>query len=480
MMDNVIIGRKYEQKLINDCCKSDRAELIAIYGRRRVGKTYLVRSMFNDKFAFSFTGLYDVSRQVMLEQFRKNLERYSGERIPKIKDWFEAFDKLRSYLETLKRERLIVFLDELPWMDTRKSNFLQAFSFFWNDWASTVRNLKIIVCGSAATWMMSHIIGDKGGLYGRVSRAVYLAPFTLLETEDFLRNVKGMDISHRQTMEIYMTMGGIPYYLNMIEKGVPIDSCIDRLFFAQGAPLRGEFDFLFRSLYKDSKNYLKVIEALSTRLRGMTRKELVSAAKISEGGDVTSVLDNLLACDFIRRYTSIGKSERDAVYQLTDLFSLFYLRFVDKNNGQDEHFWSNNRGDGSRRSWSGYAFEQVCLHHLPQIKISLGISGILCNAYSWISKSSSSNGVQQKGTQIDLLIDRADNVINMCEMKYVSEEFTIDADYEKKLIERSALFKQVSKTKKSVLITFVTTFGIRHNSHSGIVQNEVTMDDLFK
>ena len=306
-MDNVIIGRKYEQKLINDCCKCDRAELIAIYGRRRVGKTYLVRSMFNNKFAFSFTGLYDVSRQVMLEQFRKNLERYSGERIPKIKDWFEAFDKLRSYLETLKRERLIVFLDELPWMDTHKSNFLQAFSFFWNDWASMVRNLKIIVCGSAATWMMSHIIGDKGGLYGRVSRAVYLAPFTLLETEEFLRNVKGMDISHRQTMEIYMTMGGIPYYLNMIEKGVPIDSCIDRLFFAQGAPLRGEFDFLFRSLYKDSKNYLKVIEALSTRLRGMTRKELVSAAKISEGGDVTSVLDNLLACDFSQDLNILNK-----------------------------------------------------------------------------------------------------------------------------------------------------------------------------
>ena len=200
MNNNIIIGRKYEQKLINACCNSDKAELIAIYGRRRVGKTYLVKSMFNDEFAFSFTGLYDVSRQVMLEQFRKKLERYSGWQISRFKDWYEAFDMLRNYLESLHSDKLIVFLDELPWMDTRKSNFLSAFSFFWNDWASTVNNMKIIVCGSATTWMMSNVIGDKGGLYGRVSRAIYLAPFSLRESEEFLKRVKGMDVSHRQTM----------------------------------------------------------------------------------------------------------------------------------------------------------------------------------------------------------------------------------------------------------------------------------------
>ena len=480
MNNNIIIGRKYEQKLINACCNSDKAELIAIYGRRRVGKTYLVKSMFNDEFAFSFTGLYDVSRQVMLEQFRKKLERYSGWQISRFKDWYEAFDMLRNYLESLHSDKLIVFLDELPWMDTRKSNFLSAFSFFWNDWASTVNNMKIIVCGSATTWMMSNVIGDKGGLYGRVSRAIYLAPFSLRESEEFLKRVKGMDVSHRQTMEIYMTMGGIPYYLNMMEKGVPIDSCIDRLFFAHGAPLRGEFEFLFRSLFSDSKIYRMVIETLSSKMKGMTRQELMSAMKIGEGGKLSIVLDNLLACDFIRRYTSIGKSERDAIYQLTDLFSLFHLRYVDTNSGQDEHFWSNNRGEGNRRAWSGYAFEQVCLHHLPQIKKALGISGILCNAYSWISKPLvSEDGSQRKGAKIDLLIDRADNVINLCEMKYASEEYTIDAEYEKRLCERSRLFKEVTKTKKSVLITFVTTFGVYQNAHTGLVQNEVTMDDLF-
>lgn len=477
---NTLIGRKYEQKIINDYCNSNKSELIAIYGRRRVGKTFLVRRAFNDDFAFSFTGLYDVSRSVMLEQFRKNLERYSGHHIQRPKDWYEAFDSLREYLESLKKDKLVIFLDELPWMDTHRSNFISAFSYFWNDWASTVNNIKIIVCGSATTWMMSNIIGDKGGLYGRVSRAIHIAPFTLAETEEYLNIVKGMEISHRQTLDIYMTMGGIPYYLNMIEKGVPVDICIDRLFFSQNAPLRGEFDFLFRSLFNNSTLYRSVIETLSTKMSGMTRKEILCATKIGEGGKLTEILDNLLVCDFIRRYTSIGKSEREAIYQLTDLFSLFHLRYVRKNSGQDEHFWSNNRGESSRRAWSGYAFEQVCLHHLTQIKKALGISGILCNAYSWISKPfDAKDGTQWKGGQIDLLIDRADNAINICEIKYASEEFTIDNDYEKTLRERSALFKTVTKTKKSLLITFITTFGLRHNSHSGIVQNELTMDDLF-
>ena len=328
---------------------------------------------------------------------------------------------------------------------------------------------------------MSHLIGDRGGLYGRVSRAIYLAPFTLAESEEFLKEVKGMAVSHRQTMEIYMTMGGIPYYLQMIEKGVPVDSCIDRLFFAQGAPLRGEFNFLFRSLFNDSTVYRMVIEALSTKMKGMTRQELIAATRLAEGGKLTAVLDNLLACDFIRRYVSIGKTERDAIYQLTDLFSLFHLRYVDKNSGQDERFWSNNRGESSRKAWSGYAFEQVCLHHLPQIKQALGISGVLCNAYSWVSKPSTApDGTPRPGAQIDLLIDRADQVINLCEMKYASEEYAIDAAYEKRLMERTALFREETKTKKSLQMTFVTTFGLRHKAHSGIVQSEVTMEDLFR
>lgn len=477
-----IIGRKYEQHLITERCQSGKAELIAVYGRRRVGKTFLVRKMFDDKFAFSFTGMYEVSRLVQLEHFRNTLQQYSGKSIPRLKDWFEAFEALRQYVETiLLQEQIIIFLDELPWMDTPKSNFMAAFGAFWNTWASTQPNVKIFVCGSATTWMLSHLIGDKGGLYGRVSRAIYLAPFSLSETEEFLSEIKGMTINRKQIMEMYMILGGIPYYLDMLEKDLPIDNMMDRLFFVQGAPLHGEFDFLFRSLFKDSKLYRNVVELLSTKMKGMTRKELTTAMKIKSGGVLTEVLDNLLKCDFIRKYSAIGKTERDALYQLTDLFSLFHLRFVANNNGQDEHFWSNMRNEGSRMAWSGYAFEQVCFHHIGQIKKTLGISGILSNVYSWSCRPfTTSDGSKWKGGQIDMLIDRADGAINICEMKYAQDEYVIDADYEQRLRERMASFSVATKTKKALLHTFITTYGVKRNIHCGLVNSEVKMDDLFK
>lgn len=481
MEKNNIIGRKYEQQLIRERCDSGKAELIAIYGRRRVGKTYLVRNMFDDQFAFYFTGIYEVSRSAQLEQFRITLQQYSGRIVAKFKDWFEAFRALQEYLSTLPKDTpLIIFLDELPWMDTTRSNFIAAFGYFWNTWASMQSHLKLFVCGSSTTWMLSHLIGDKGGLYGRVTRAIYLAPFNLAETEQFLNEQKGMSLTRFQILGVYMILGGIPYYLDMIEKGIPLDASIDRLFFGNNAVLKSEFDFLFRSLFKDSTIYRSVVELLSSKMKGMTRKELTAALKIKSGGVLTEVLDNLLKCDFIRRYSAIGKTERDAMYQLADLFALFHLRFVANNNGQDEHFWSNMRNEGSRLAWSGYAFEQVCFHHVAQIKKALGISGILSNVYSWSCRPFvATDGSEWKGGQIDMLIDRADGAINICEMKFAQSEYVIDADYEQRLRERMASFAAVTKTKKALLHIFVTTYGVKRNMHSGMVNSEVKMDDLF-
>ncbi|MBQ6745427.1 MAG: AAA family ATPase [Bacteroidaceae bacterium] len=480
MASNKIIGREYEQSLIRSYLESGKSELIAVYGRRRVGKTYLVRSIFNSQFDFAFTGMYNVTRAVHLAQFQKSLEKYSGKRVGRLKDWFEAFDALRGYLESLSKGRIVVFLDEIPWMDTPKSNFLAAFGQFWNDWASIRKNFKLFVCGSATTWMLSKFIGDKGGIYGRVCRSIWLAPFTLGETERFLKEIKGIEMNRHQLLQAYMIMGGIPYYLDMLIKGMPLNVCIDDLFFRQGAPLRTEFDFLFRSLFKDSKIYRNIVETLATKLKGMTRQEILEAVNLKEGGDLTDVLDNLVKCDFIRRYTAIGKSERDVMYQLTDLFSLFHIKFVANNNGQDDHLWSKLSGKGQMTSWSGYAFEQVCLHHLPQIKYALSIGGVISNIHSWSCKPFiDKNGVKWKGAQIDLLIDRADEVINICEVKYVSDRYEIDADYEERLRNRATLFRNVTKTKKALYHTFITTYGVAQNIHSGIVQSEVTMEQLF-
>lgn len=482
MANKDIIGRQYEQDLIADRCVSDKAELIAVYGRRRVGKTFLIKKMFNDQFAFTFTGMYEAPRIVQLEQFRITLQQYSGQAVPKLKDWFEAFSALRQYLTTLSTEKkIVVFLDELPWMDTPKSNFITAFGYFWNTWASMFSPLKLIVCGSATTWMLSRLIGDKGGLYGRVTRAIYLGPFTLGETEQFLNEKKGMNLTRQQVLDIYMVLGGIPYYLEMLKDGVPMDTNIDWLFFKKGAPLQVEFEFLFRSLFKDSLIYRKVVETLSEKMKGMTRKELIGAMKLKSGGVLSEILDNLEKCDFIRKYSAVGKSEREALYQLTDMFSLFFLRFVANKNSQDEQFWSNMRNDGSRNAWSGYAFEQVCLHHIRQIKKALGISGVLANVYSWSSRPFVDvTGAEWKGGQIDMLIDRADGAINICEMKYANDEYTITADYEQRLRDRMSSFRAATKTKKALLHTFITTYGVKRNMHSGLVNSEVRLDDLFE
>ena len=476
-----IIGRKEEQRIFRNYLDSPKAELVAVYGRRRVGKTYLIKSFFNNKFDFAFSGMYDTPKNVQISQFQKHLEKYSNRPYKRFKNWFEAFDALQNHLETLRKDKIVVFLDEIPWMDTPKSNFLAAFSQFWNGWASMKNNFKLFVCGSATTWMLSKFIGDKGGLYGRVCRAVWLRPFSLGETELFLKQIKGISMNRHEIIKAYMVFGGIPYYLDMLEKGIPLDVNIDRLFFAQGAPLSSEFEFLFRSLFSESSIYKKTVLALASKLKGMTRQEILAALKIKNGGSVSDVLENLIKCDFVRKYTSIGKSERDAMYQLTDLFSLFNLRFSTDNSGRDEHFFVNNSGKGTINAWSGYAFEMVCLHHISQIKRALSIGGIESNSYSWSCKGfTDSDGTKWNGSQIDLLIDRADNVINICEIKYTDDEYVITADYEQKLRRRATLFCSLTKTRKAIHHTFITVYGIMQNAHSGIVQSQVRADELFE
>ena len=480
-MENVdIVGREYEQELIQNYLATQKPELVAIYGRRRVGKTFLVRKTISAMLSFSFTGMYETSRTIQLREFKANIERYSGRKCERPKDWFEAFDMLRNYLDLLQQDKIVVFLDELPWMDTPKSNFISAFSRFWNEWGSTKQNFKLFVCGSATSWMVSKFIGDKGGLYGRVCRSIHLSPFSLRETELFLRNIKGMDLNRRQIADIYMIMGGVPYYLDMLVKGVPLNKCIDDLFFRDGAPLREEYDFLFRSLFKDSKLYRKVVETLSDKMTGMSRSELLKSLKLKEGGNLTEVLDNLIKCDFIRKYASIGKDERNAQYQLIDNFTLFHLQFVANHNGQDEHFWSNIDGKPQKTSWSGFAFERLCLQHIRQIKSALGISGILSNVYAWKCKSfTDKDGRHWSGGQIDLLIDRSDNIITLCEMKYVSDKYSISADYEEHLRNRASLFATMTKSRKAIQHVFITTYGVALNNYSHIVQRDLTLDDLF-
>lgn len=474
-MASTLIGRRQEQKTLDACCKSDKAEFIAIYGRRRVGKTYLVKSFFQGKFDFYVTGIYQGTKAEQIAFFTKQLRDYSGIPYPQADNWFDAFDQLKHYIGSIKKDKVVVFIDELPWLDTPKSGFLKALELFWNSWAADQAKIKFIVCGSATTWMISHIFGSKGGLHNRVTRKIKLLPFTLAETEEYLISRK-IVWNRYQTAEAYMILGGTPYYLQMLQKEYSLSQNIDLLFFSENAELKDEYDFLFRSLFNDSSLCKSIVELLARKAKGMTRAELVKALRQPEGGTFSEILENLCNCDFIRKYSAFGKKERDVLYQLTDLFTLFYLRFVRNSNEQDPHRWSNMIDAPERRIWSGYSFEQLCLHHIPQIKEALGISGIQSDVCSWTMKAEEGG----KGAQIDLLIDRKDQIINLCEMKYSTSEYEITKRYNEEMQERREIFRSQTKTRKALHLTMVTTYGIKDNAYAGMIQSQVTMDDLFR
>lgn len=468
-MADTIIGRAVEQDILRQRIGSDSSELIAIYGRRRIGKTFLVRQYFNDAFSFYSTGIYQGSKKEQLGAFNRQLEYYSGHKWQAAKDWFDAFGQLRKYLESLGGDKaIVVFLDELPWMDTPKSRFIKAFEYFWNSWGASNRRLKMIVCGSATTWMRENMLSDKGGLYNRTTRSIYLAPFTLHETEQYLLS-RGMHWNRYQIAECYMVLGGTPLYLQMLERHLSLVQNVDNLFFIPNAPLAREYDFLFRSLFNEATLHRQIIETLANKAIGMTRTEIMVAAKIEDGGALTKALRNLNDCDFIRQYTAFGKAERGTIYQLTDLFTLFHLRYVKGYRGQDENHWQNMIDSPSRRAWSGYSFEQVCLHHIRQIKRKLGITGVQSDICAWKGDAG----------QIDLLIDRRDQTINLCEMKFSQGEFEITKQYDEHLRERTEGFRSATKTRKALHQTFVTTYGVKKNMYYGNVHSEITLDDLF-
>ena len=475
MNKNQIVGRQKEQQILLDCLQSGKAELIAVYGRRRVGKTFLVKNFFEGQFDFYCTGIYDGTKKEQLGNFASALHNATPNRPkPRLSDWFEAFEHLKSYIAGLHKEQIVVFLDEMPWFDTPRSRFLKAFEWFWNSWGADQPNLKIIVCGSATTWIMSKLLGDKGGMHNRITRRIKIAPFTLGETEEMLTR-NGVDWDRYQTIQAYMALGGVPFYIQKIKPGYSAAQSIDQLFFDDNAELALEYNILFRSLFSESAKYRQVVECLSRNKRGMTREELVTTLKWQDSGVVSTILEDLCNCDFLRCYSAYGKKERSKMYQLTDMFTLFYLHFVDGYAGGDPNHWSAMADNRSVVAWSGYAFEQVCLCHIPQIKKALGINAIQTDVSSWSCKGTADT----KGTQIDLVIERGDRIINLCEMKFSEEPYTVTKAYADWLRERKGIFRDATKSNKALHTTLVTTWGLRPNTYASEIQKVVTMDELF-
>ena len=473
----MIIGRIHEQQELRDAANDEYSRFVAVYGRRRVGKTFLIRETFNYQFTFQHTGFAQGKTKDQLIGFKASLQNASGKTFPQFANWYEAFFALEDWLASLPEGKKIVFLDELPWMDTPRSNFISGLEHFWNSWASARKDILLIVCGSATSWIVNNIINNHGGLHNRLTNKILLRPFSLAECEQY-STANNLEMSRYQMAENYMIMGGIPFYWSLLKRGMSLAQNVDALFFSQETEgLTHEYEQLYASLFSNPAPYMSVVTALASKNIGLTRDEIVAASGIKSGGEMTRYLNELEWCGFVRKYNCIGKQSKDALYQLIDNFTLFYFRYIRGNKYNDTHFWTNNIGSPLHRAWSGLAFERVCLQHIPQIKKALGISGVLTNAYSWRTEANAEKGIDK--AQIDLIIDRNDGVINLCEMKFSEQEYVMTQDEEMKLRRRRSNFIAATRTPKAVHITLVTPYGLKQNSHSSTAQSQVTLDDLF-
>lgn len=472
-----IIGRIAEKKQLALLLESPDAELLAIYGRRRIGKTFLIRNAFEKELIFEFSGIHNASLRRQLDLFGQAMSKATGFPIAAPTNWMQAFDQLIILLEPkIKKQKKVVFIDEFPWLHTPRSGFREAFEHFWNMWASKQNNLVVVICGSAAAWMIKNIVNDRGGLHNRVTRKIRLLPFTLGEAEGFLKS-RNIKFDRYQLIQLYMVMGGVPQYLKMVDRGESVVMAIDRICFTKDGFLNDEFKNLFHSLFNSAANHMAVIKALAKKGKGLTRNELIETCKLHTGGGTTQLLEELRESGFIEAYSPFGKNSKDNVYKLVDEYSLFYVKFMSNDRIQGPGSWTTFASSQSWVSWCGIAFENVCLKHIHQLKQALGIGGVHSEHYVWRDTLLK----QEDGAQIDLLIDRQDQCMNVCEMKFSKSEFEISKKYAHELQNKLEVFQAKTKTKKTLFLTMVSTHGIKNlASYQGLVQSEITMNALFQ
>lgn len=473
---NAIVGRQKEIQQLDRLVQSSKSEFLAVYGRRRVGKTFLIREYFNYTFDFQISGLANASTEQQLFNFDTAINKQSNMIFDGASaNWLVAFQRLIEHLENKPTgEKIVMFFDELSWFDTPGSDFIMGLEHFWNSWATNRKDVFLIVCGSAASWMINVLINNSGGLHNRITQKMKLDPFNLQETEEMLV-AKNCHFERYQITQLYMVLGGIPYYLDAVQPHLSVPQNIQELLFDQTGLLKNEFYNLYRSLFRKYEIYEAVVEVLASRNEGLNRSEIVKLSGIRSGGTLTKVLLNLEESGFITSYAAFDNKQKNTIYRLSDYYTGFYFRFIKKGKYQGQNAWLNLIDSPTQRTWQGFAFEQICLSHVWQIKKALGISGIQSNNVTWRGST------ETKSAQIDLLIDRRDQVINLCECKFSLDTFLIDKDYSEKLRSKIATFKTVSKTRKSVFLTMITTYGTEQNKYANLlVRNEVTLDDLFE
>lgn len=473
MKEDFFVGREIEIQKFNNLLSNNQSDLVTVIGRRRVGKTYLIKHALKNQLDFHFTGVQNTDKESVIKEFTIKIIELSAGKIPLQipRTWLEAFRLLRIYLSSLKKKKkMTVFLDELSWLDTHKSGFLAAFEFFWNDWAVD-QNIMVVVCGSSTSWMIKNIINNKAGLHNRVTQYMKITPFTLAETKQYLY-AKGAKLPQYDIVQLYMAMGGIPYYLKQVQPGDSAIQNIDNILFNENSTLKNEFQNLYRALFDHYEKYETIIKALAQKQKGLTRQEIVEATKITNGGGLTRMLEELEESTFIKIYQPYNNQKKEALYRLIDEYSIFYYQF----NPQKKPAGSfiNLSQTTKYKSWAGFAFEALCMKHVSKIKEALGISGIFTTENSYYFKE------KDNGFQIDLLIDRQDNSINICEAKFYGAEYQMDKKESQHLRNRVEAFRKNTKTQKYLIPTLITTFGLKANENSiGLIDKVITMNQLF-
>ncbi len=470
-----IIGRINEQQELSLCLKSKKPEFIAVYGRRRIGKTYLIKGFFNNKFSFYISGVNDKSNKTQLYNFKNSLNEYGLDCKEDINNWLDAFKLLKQLLEqnNIYREptsnKRVIFIDEMPWLDSKRSDFKAGLDLFWNTYGSTQNDLVLIVCGSATSWIINNMAKDTGGFYNRLTRKIHLLSFSLNECLDY-SNYLNLNYTKKQIIDCYMVFGGIPYYWDLLKPGFSIAQNIDALCFLENGQLHDEYQILFKSLFSVNGKHREIIEALMKKSEGLTRKDLSSIPQIGDGKSLTTALEELAECGFIRAYENYKSSKNGKFFQIIDPFILFSKTFLLSNKFDSFLSYINTP---SYYSWSGHAFEIVCLNSIINIKKVLGINGVQTREYSWRSKNSN------PGSQIDLIIQRKDNVINICEMKYTLGDYRITKEYNENLKNKIQSFIDEIKPKEQLILTFITSNSLINNEYSDIVTTRITSEELF-
>lgn len=474
-----MIGRQEETAILDKLIHSEKSELLLVTGRRRVGKTFLIREYFKENICFEFIGTQYAEMENQLEKYAIEIEKYFPEKGKNIsfKNWTSALQHLADCIESLRKtkKKRVVFIDEFPWIAMHKSNFIHEFDYWWNSWASK-QNIIVVITGSAASWMVEKVINNKAGLHNRVTQRIHLQPFTLSETKLFLESKKN-NLDTYQIIQLYMVMGGIPHYLENIVAGESAVQNINRICFKTNGLLRTEFDNLYAALFDHAANYVVVVKALAMKWKGLTRQEIIVATKLTDGGGLTKILDGLESSGFIMKIMPLGKKSKDALYRLIDEYSLFYLHFIEGSRASAQDVWLQKASKPIFITWQGYAFENICIRHNEAIKVALGIGGMYTEVSSFFFKGS----LEKPGFQIDMLLDRADNTMNLCEMKFYNSELTVDKAMADTLRIRRARFKEITSTKKHCFNTLITTYGVNTNEHSlSQIDQVITMEKLFE